>query len=295
MKRLLTLVFLTMALVACKEKSIISDAYGNFECDEVLVSSQVAGTVESFTFEEGDFVELNEVVAVIDTTDINLMLEDLLLQKTLIKTKYAKAESDQAILLIEKNKAKEDKERYENLYTQNAIAKEQLESYQTRYSILEEEYAGSSLSLKLLSEEMNKLDIKAKQLRVEKERYLIKAPIQGNILAKYVQKGELVLMGKALFKLADLSTLYLKAYVGEKQLSEFALNDQVVVLYDTEDGISKIDGRVAYISPKAEFTPKTIQTRDERENLVYGIKIRVAFNERIKIGMPGEVIFKRKR
>ncbi len=288
------LIIFIVLLVGCEKSNKISDAYGNFECDEVVLSSETFGILENFGVIEGENVEKNQQLAVVDTTDNYLRKKELEEQLKLLSTKYQKAESDRSILATELDKANRDVTTHQALYEKEALALEILQNYQHKQTLLQKQYSGSRLNLVLIDAEINQMTIKLEQINRELAKCYVKAPIDGTVLTKFVQAGELVTVGKPILKLANLSQTYLKAFVSETQLSEIALNQEVTVVYDGADGLREVPGKISFISSKAEFTPKTIQTRDERANLVYAIKVSLEYDDSIKIGMPAEVSFARK-
>lgn len=294
MKNLLAVLVLFLFLISCASKEEASDAFGNFECEEVIVSAETMGIITEFAVNEGEKLSKNQLVALVDTSDKQLVRDEIMIQMELVKTKYRQAKSELKILELEISKANRDVGRYEKLFNQNAIAQEVLENYQHKLAILTQEYQASSLALSLLDREKEQLNIKLQVVNRDISKSYIEAPIEGTLLEKYVQAGELVTLGQPFFKVANLAETYLQAYVSERQLSQIALNDQVSIMYDSQAGLNKSKGRISFISSKAEFTPKTIQTRAERANLVYAIKIKVEYEEAIKIGMPAEVLFKSK-
>lgn len=291
MKRILILIIPLLLILGCEKYDKLSDAYGNFESEEVIISSESHGVLTDFALREGDKVELNQLLAVVDTTDKALMKLEITEQLTLINLKHKKAQADLAILQAELDKATQDVENYQNLYTNKVVALEIVETFQHKRLILSKQLSSANISLALIKQEAEQLKIKLQIADRELQKCQVKSPISGTILTKYVQEGELLTMGKPLLKLTNLNEVYLKAYVTQTQLSSIKLNQSVTILIDDSQGLKELSGEISYINSKAEFTPKTIQTRNERANLVYAIKIRVPYESAIKIGMPAEVIF----
>lgn len=291
MKRILILIIPLLLILGCEKYDKLSDAYGNFESEEVIISSESHGLLTDFALREGDKVELNQLLAVVDTTDKALMKLEITEQLTLINLKHKKAQADLAILQAELDKATQDVENYQNLYTNKVVALEIVETFQHKRLILSKQLSSANISLALIKQEAEQLKIKLQIADRELQKCQVKSPISGTILTKYVQEGELLTMGKPLLKLTNLNEVYLKAYVTQTQLSSIKLNQSVTILIDDSQGLKELSGEISYINSKAEFTPKTIQTRNERANLVYAIKIRVPYESAIKIGMPAEVIF----
>lgn len=294
MKRILILIIPLMVMIGCNKYDKLSDAYGNFESDEVIVSSETHGLLTSFDLHEGDEVTIGQTLALVDTTDKALMKMEINEQLTMINFKYKKAQSDLSILQAELNKATKDVDNYQNLYNNNVVSLEVLEAHQHKKLILSKELSSANLSLSLIKQEAEQLKVKLLIAERELKKCQIESPITGTILTKYVQNGELVTMGRPLLKLTNLNDVYLKAYVTQTQLSSIKLGQSVTILIDDLQGLKELTGQITYINSKAEFTPKTIQTRDERANLVYAIKISVEYEDAIKIGMPAEVLFVRK-
>jgi HlyD family secretion protein len=291
MRRVLYLLSLLIFLSACQEYASVSDAYGNFECEEIIISSETAGILQDFRVSEGQSIVQNQLIAVIDTTDLALQKREIELQLELIKIKQAKVKSEREVIGIELSKASRDVEKNRVLYDIGALALDILENYQYQEEILQTQYSASLLNYSSLDSEKSQLKVKLQAINHELSKCFIKSPLTGTVLTKYVQQGELLTKGKSVIKIADLSATYLKAYVTQTQLSSLALNQTVRILIDDNAGLRELTGSISYISSKAEFTPKTIQTRDERANLVYAIKISLVYEDAIKMGMPAEVLF----
>ncbi|MFA7057949.1 MAG: efflux RND transporter periplasmic adaptor subunit [Candidatus Cloacimonadales bacterium] len=291
MKRILILIIPLLLILGCEKYDKLSDAYGNFESEEVIISSESHGVLTNFDLKEGDKVELNQLIAVVDTTDKALMKMEITEQLTMINLKRKKAQADLAIMQAELDKATRDVENYQSLYNSKVVALEIVETFQHKRLILSKQLSSANISLALIKQEAEQLKIKLQIADRELQKCQIKSPISGTILTKYVQEGELLTMGKPLLKLTNLNEVYLKAYVTQTQLSTIKLNQSVTILIDDSQGLKELSGEISYINSKAEFTPKTIQTRNERANLVYAIKVRVPYESAIKIGMPAEVIF----
>ena len=294
MRKIFIFIIVLIVLNACEKYDKVSDAYGNFESNEIIVSSETIGILQDFQVLEGDAVQKNQIIAVIDTTQINLQKRELELKLALIKIKQAKVKSDRDVIAIELAKVEKDVEKNTILYNAGALALDILENYQYKEDVLQVQYSSSLLNFSSLDSEKKQLEIEIEKINHEISKCYIKAPISGNVLTKYAQRGELVTLGKPVIKMANLADIYLKAYVTQTQLSSIALNQSVTILIDDISGLRELTGQISFISSKSEFTPKTIQTRDERANLVYAIKIKVEYEEAIKIGMPAEVLFKRK-
>jgi HlyD family secretion protein len=303
------LTFLLCALLlSCSNKENIYDASGTFESDEVIVSSEQNGQLLSFNVNEGDSLTKGQVIGFIDSTNLVLQKQQVqatihsLSEKTsdvqpqvkLLRDQLAVQQSQLDHLIYERN-------RYQRLVAAQAATQKQLDDLnaqvdqaQKQMQVTQQQIAvqqsNTGTQNRSILSESDPLKKQIAQINQQLSKANIVNPLTGTVLAKYAQQGEITATGKALYKIADLSYLNLRAYITGTQLSQIKLNQQVEVLVD--DGADKYktyDGVITWISGKAEFTPKTIQTKDERANLVYAVKIKVKNDGYLKIGMYGEV------
>jgi len=188
-----------------------------------------------------------------------------------------------------------DKQRAENMLKDNAVPKKQLEDIDGNLNVLEKQVESAKTQFQNIYEEMNVSDKQIDQMSDQLSRCYIRNPIRGTVLEKFAETSELISSGKPLYKIADLEKLELTAYLSGKQLASAKIGDSVLVSYDGgAPKLNSLKGIISWVSSKAEFTPKIIQTREERVNLVYAIKVRTKNNGDMKIGMPGEVRFLKK-
>lgn len=302
---------LVMLFVSCNFPEKLSDASGTFEADEVIVSSEVAGKIIELKIEEGDLLQKGSVVGMIDSIPLQLQKAQVeatigaLRQKTMDVMPQVKLLKDQSkILNTQLNNALHERGRIENLIRADAATTKQLDDINLQINVLKQQIIANNQQIKVqetvtgsqnnaILSEYKPLSQSVAQINDQLKRTLIVNPIQGTVLTKYAMAGEVTSAGKALYRIADLSVITLRAYITETQLAQIKINQKVTVLVDsTSDSYRKFTGVISMISDKAEFTPKTIQTKDERANLVYAIKIRVKNNGLLKIGMYGEVKFK---
>ena len=288
-----SLLFLTM----CNNNNNEFDATGNFETDEVIVSAEASGKILRLEIEEGLILKANQTVGYIDTTQLYLRNKQLQYSVGAVLSKKPNAAVQLSAIREQMNTAKREQTRIENLLKADAATQKQLDDIKAQIDLLQRQYDAlqSSLNINTQSLQSETLPLKAQLDQVEDQikKSIIINPVEGTVLAKYALKDEVTGQGKALYKIADLSSLILRAYLSGNQLSEVKLGQGVKVLVDGPDGGYKnYEGTIQWISDKAEFTPKTIQTKDERANLVYAIKIQVRNDGFIKIGMYGEVKFK---
>jgi len=297
-------------LTACKNGNGNADASGTFEANEVIVSAESSGKLTSFTVEEGQLIAKDSVVGTVDATNISLQKEQVessiqaLGEKTADVSPQVKLLEDQlAVQQSQLNNLLHEQGRIQNLLKQDAATGKQLDDINaqvdvakrsmnvTRQQIQVQQNNVATQNRSILSEG-KPLQKRVAQLEDQLKKSTIINPVSGTVLTKYAEQGEITSAGKALYKIADLSTITLRAYITGTQLSQVKLGQAVKVLVD--DGAKKYKefaGTITWISDKAEFTPKTIQTKEERANLVYATKIKVKNDGYLKIGMYGEVKF----
>jgi HlyD family secretion protein len=293
---IVTAVILVMALVGCKDSSDEFDATGNFEADEVIISSEAAGKILKLDVEEGKDLEANAVVGLIDTTQLYLRKKQLEYSIKAVIAKSPNASVQLAAIKEQIETTQREKKRVENLLKDDAATQKQLDDLNAQLQLLQRQYDASQSSLTITTQSIQSetLPLKAQldQVVDQLDKSVIKNPFKGTVLTKYALKDEMASQGKALYKLADLSFLVLRAYISGSQLSQIKLGQNVTVFVDAPDGEYKeYSGDIMWVSDKAEFTPKTIQTKEERANLVYAVKIRVKNDGYLKLGMYGEVKF----
>jgi HlyD family secretion protein len=280
------------ALVSCRHAGE-PDAYGNFEATEVVVSAQTAGQVQRFTPVEGMRLDRGAVVAVIDTTQLALERAQVVAQRAATGARRAEVGEQLGVLAVQREIARRAYERTRRLHEQQAATAQQLDQAERDYRVL-----GAQIEALEAQRRSVGLDVASSEARVEQiaeriGRSSVANPQAGTVLATYARAGEVVQAGQPLYKVADLDTLVLRAYVSGSQLPSVRLGQRVAVRVDREGGaLRTIPGTVTWISPTAEFTPTPVQTRDERADLVYAVKISVPNADgTLKIGMPGDVTF----
>jgi HlyD family secretion protein len=284
----MTGVSLLLLLAACGNDQ--ADAYGNFEATEVTVAAEVGGRLLSFTLEEGDRVARDSVVGVVDTIPLLLERQALVARRAAAAAGVREAGARIAALEVQSSIADRDLARTERLLQQAAATAQQGDRAERDARIAREELEGARAARGSASQEVAALDAQVASLDDRLARSRITSPRAGTVLARYVEPGEFVQPGQPLFKLASLDSLIFRAYVSNDQLTRLRLGQQVQVGVDRADSIATLPGRVTWIASAAEFTPTPIQTRDERADQVYAVKIAVANREgRLRIGMPGEL------
>lgn len=295
--RMLTLLIAGLTLGACNNGENQYDATGNFEADEIIVSSESSGKILKLTLEEGQTIKKGAKIGFVDTLQLYLKKKQLLSSVRAVLARQPDASSQLATIQEQMVTAKKEKERFEKLLKDDAATQKQVDDLNAQLTLLQKQYNAlqSSLSttIQSLRSEAVPLTIQVEQIEDQLKKSVITNPIDGTVLVKYAEQNEVTAPGKALYKIADLSSIILRAYISGNQLSQIKLNQKVNVLIDDLDEAAKTyEGEITWIADKAEFTPKTIQTKEERANLVYAIKIKVKNDGYLKIGMYGEVILK---
>ncbi len=307
-KRILTAACVALLFMNCNRNGDPHDASGTFEADEVIVSSELSGKIVALDVEEGDVIAQNTLVGKIDAENLALQKEQVeasiqaLSEKTSDVNPQVKMLEDQlAVQQSQLTNYMHEKTRIENLLKQDAATGKQLDDIDAQIDVVKKQMSVTQQQINVqknnvatqnrsILSEGKPMEKRVAQLQDQLNRANIINPINGTVIMKYAEAGEVTSAGKALYKVADLSTVKLRAYVTGTQLSQIQLGQQVKVLID--DGPNKYreyPGTITWISDKAEFTPKTIQTKEERANLVYATKIKVKNDGKLKIGMNGEV------
>ena len=266
------------------------DAYGNFEAIEVVVSAQTSGQIHQFTPLEGMRLERGAIVALIDTTQLVLERRQLAAQRAAAGARRTEAGGQLKMLEVQHEIARRSYERTLRLHDQQAATAQQLDQAEREYRGLGAQIDAMQAQQRSVELEAASTEARVEQIRDRLVKSRVANPEAGTVLAIYARAGEVVQAGQPLYKIADLDTLVLRAYVTGSQLAAVRLGQQVQVRVDRGNDLLTLPGTVTWVSSTAEFTPTPIQTRDERADLVYAVKIRVANREGVlKIGMPGDI------
>jgi len=291
----LTIIALALiSLASCGKNKGNADASGNFEATEVIVSSQANGQIMALNIIEGQTVEMNKPVGYIDTTQLHLKRIQLQASLKAIDSRFYDVSKQIAATNQQITKQKTELQRFENLLQSNAATQKQVDDINAQIIILQKQLAAQTETLennnRSVSGESAALVAQIKQIEDLISKSIISSPISGTVLSKYAEQGEITMQGKALFKVADINNMFLRAYITSDQIAQLKLGQQVRVFVDSGNkNMNEYPGTITWISDKAEFTPKTIQTRNERANQVYAVKIAVKNDGFLKIGMYGEV------
>lgn len=280
-----------LLMTACNNNKSLSDAYGNFESIPVMVAAQGQGQLIAFSVEEGQQLERGTAVGAIDTMQLHLQREQL---QTSLKALHARLQTVDAQVRsqqVQMENLRRELTRIEKLREDGAATEKQQDDLEGNLALVQAQIAVQESQRAGIAAERESIQVQADQLDDRISKSMVTNPAEGVVLQKYKQEGEIVAPGQILYKIAPLDRLILRAYISGRQLSSVKTGQEVIVRFDGSETIEELPGIVTWIASQAEFTPKIIQTRDERVNLVYAMKVEVKNDGRLKIGMPGEVKF----
>jgi HlyD family secretion protein len=296
MNNIYLIILLSLIGSACNKNNSEVDASGTFEGSEVIISSESAGVIRRLDIEEGMELKAGTEVGYIDTVQLYLRKKQLLAQVKSTLSQRPDIDKQLASLHVQLATAEREQKRIASLLKADAATPKQMDDANAQVEMVRRQIEAQSSALGIssgsISQQANPLHVQIEQVQDQLNKCHIINPLNGTVLSKYAEANEMTNVAKPLYKIADLSTLILRAYVTGTEFSSIKLNQSIKVLVDAGDGkYREYKGTIEWISSKAEFTPKTIQTKDERANLVYAIKIRVKNDGLLKIGMYADVKF----
>ncbi len=291
MKKLETIIitFILITLWSCNGNDEKADGYGNFEATETTISSESNGKLLSLDAEEGDMLEKNVIVGIIDTVQLSLKRNQLLAAKHTVFSKSQNVLSQREVLKEQLKVAENDQQRIKNLIKDKAATPKQLDDINGHIDILKQQMKSVETQNVPIVNEVKSIEIQIQQIEDQIEKSIIKNPVKGTVLVKYAEPNEITAFGKPLYKIADLDEMTLRVYISETQLASIKVGQEVTVKIDAAEQMKSYKGTVTWVSETAEFTPKIIQTKEERVNLVYAVKVLVKNDGSLKIGMPAEM------
>ena len=283
-------------LLSCHDQNPEFDAAGNFEAVETMVSAEANGKILALDITEGEMLKKDQIIGYIDSTQLYLSKLQLEQNRKAILSGRPDIKIQLESLKKELENAIADRDRIENLVTGEVASQKQLEDANTRIKILESKIEAQksvlTISTATLTEQSNTVEIQQALIEDQLSKCRIINPVGGTVLAKYAEPFEMTSQGRPLYKIADLEKMFIRIYVSETQLSQIKIGQKVQVLIDSSrKDFKTYEGAISWISSRAEFTPKVIQTKEERVTLVYAVKVVVKNDGYLKIGMPGEVNF----
>lgn len=294
MKRSVYSILFLLLLAGCNSNKLKYDAAGTFEAIEILISSEASGVIQQFDVKEGEVIEAGVQVGVIDTTQLSLQKLQLLGNQRALRASRPDMNAQITATREEIARLQREKSRIENLIKGDGATRQQLDEITAQLRVAEGRLAAQTnllqSSIGSLDEQSSTVDIQIAQIEDKLAKCRIVNPIEGTVLKKYAEVYEVTSPTRPLYRIADLRTMFLRAYITSDQLSKLRLGQDVRVYSDF--GVNErreYNGEIVWISDRAEFTPKTIQTKNERENLVYAVKIALPNDGYLKIGMYGEV------
>jgi len=286
--KIITLTLLVSTLISCNttEKA---DGYGNFEATEITISAENNGKLLQFELAEGAILKKGAFVGYIDTIPLALKKDQLQISKEIVYSKSRGVLSQINVLKAALKTATISKNRIENLIKEDAGTQQQLDAINGKIDLINQQIRSIEIQNAPVVNELKSLDIQLLQLEDQLQKSKVINPVSGTVFVKYAEPNEIVSFGKPLYKIADLTTMQLRVYVSETQLATIKIGQEVTIKIDSNNAMKNYTGTISWIASEAEFTPKIIQTKEERVNLVYAVKIDVKSDGSLKIGMPAEM------
>ncbi len=289
-KRIIFTILAGMALLAaCKEGSSGTEAYGNFESDEVIVSGQASGQLISLHLAEGQVLHAGDIVGCVDTMNLHYRKLQLLASQSGVASRNSGIAAQVSVLEEQRDHLLKEQARMSDLFKKSAVPQKQLDDISSSLRVVEEQIKEAETQNPGVVAELTADAEQLHQIEDAIDKSLVRAPFQGTVLTQYAHLGEVTMLGRPIFKLADLDTMHLRVYISEQQLASLHLGQTVKVHIDDGQKSKELSGTVEWIASEAEFTPKVIQTKEERVNLVYALKVKVKNDGSLKIGMPADI------
>lgn len=288
MKKILSFLVLS-SLFSCGQNTDKAHGYGNFEATEVTVSSESNGRIEFLNLEEGEELKAQTQVGLVDTIQLHYSKQLLIASKQTINSRSGAVLSQKNVLSEQLKSALIEKKRIHSMYKENAATKRQVDEIDGKVNVILEQIKSIGTQNAPIVNDAKAIDVQIEKINDQILKSKITNPIKGTVLGKYAEPNEITAFGKPLYKIADLSQMTLRVYISELQLSAIKIGQVVTIKIDGEKEMKSYKGQVSWIASSAEFTPKVIQTKEERVNLVYAVKITVQNDGGLKIGMPAEM------
>ena len=292
MKKVSLLILATLGLISCNKNNEKADGYGNFEATEITVSSETNGKIEFLNLEEGDILELQTQVGLVDTLQLYFTKQQLIASKSTVSSKSANVLSQKNVLVEQLKTVHMEKNRIHNMFAENAATKRQVDEIDGKVKVIEAQIKSVGTQNEPIISDLKSIAVQIEKINDQIRKSKITNPIKGTVLTKYAEPGEITAFGKPLYKIADISEMTLRVFVSETQLPLLKIGQEVSVKIDGLKEMKSYKGTISWIASQAEFTPKIIQTKEERVNLVYAVKVKVKNDGSLKIGMPAEMWIK---
>ena len=292
MKKVSLLILVTLGIISCNTSNEKADGYGNFEATEITVSAEATGKIEFLQVQEGTILEAQTQVGLIDTLQLYLTKQQLIASKSTVSSKSANVLSQKSVLAEQLKTVQIEKNRIRDMYAENAATKRQVDEIDGKVKVIEAQIQGIGTQNAPIINDLKSIDVQIQKINDQIKKSKIINPIKGTVLTKYTEPGEITTYGKPLYKIADLSEMSLRVFVSGTQLTQLKIGQEVSVKIDGAAEMNSYKGTISWIASQAEFTPKIIQTKEERVNLVYAVKVKVKNDGSLKIGMPAEMWIK---
>ncbi|SHF71636.1 HlyD family secretion protein [Flavobacterium segetis] len=292
MKKINIAILALMGIISCSKNNEKADGYGNFEATEITISAESNGKIDFLKVEEGDLLESQTQVGLVDTLQLYLTKQQLIASKSTISSKSANVLSQKSVLAEQLKTIQLEKNRIRSMYAENAATKRQVDEIDGKVKVIEAQIKSVGTQNAPILGDLKAVDAQIDKINDQIEKSKIVNPITGTILTKYAEPGEITAFGKPLYKIANISEMTLRVFVSEIQLPQLKIGQEVTVKIDDVEQMKSYKGKISAIATQAEFTPKIIQTKEERVNLVYAVKVKVKNDGSLKIGMPAEMWIK---
>ena len=289
MKKVSLLILVTLGIISCNKNSEKADGYGNFEATEITVSSEGNGKIDFLQVQEGTILESQMQVGLIDTVQLYLTKQQLIASKSTVSSKSANVMSQKSVLEEQLKTVQIEKKRIFEMFTENAATKRQVDEINGKVKVIEAQIRAVGTQNAPIINDLKSIDVQIMKINDQIQKSKIINPIKGTVLTKYAEPGEITTFCKPLYKIADISEMTLRVFVSETQLPQLKIGQEVSVKIDGIEAMKSFSGTISWIASQAEFTPKIIQTKEERVNLVYAVKVKVKNDGSLKIGMPAEM------
>lgn len=280
-----------LAVFSCSNNNNDADAYGNFEATEVTVSAEATGKINFLNVEEGIQLQKGQLVGVIDTLQLHFSKQQLKASIETVQSKSSNVSSQIRVLQEQLKTAKTNQVRIKNMFQESAATKQQVDEINGQVNVIEKQIKSVETQNDPILNEVKSIEVQIQKIEDQIEKSKIINPINGTVLTQYAEPDEITSFGKPLYRIANLNEMELRIYVSETQLAQIKIGQDLQVSIDAGENSKKYNGTITWISSSAEFTPKIIQTKEERVNLVYAVKVKVKNDGSLKIGMPAEVNF----
>ena len=291
LNKVMLLVAITVLFSSCNRSGDRADAYGNFEVEETTISAQASGELLQFDIDEGDLLVPGQLIGIVDSTTLVIQKSEIMANIASVRVNRNNVAAEKRVLDTEMKNLKRELNRVKRLMESEAATQKQQDDLEGNIEVLKSKMQALNSQYAVINAQVKALFAKIELIDEQIRRCKIINPSNGLVLTKLARKNELVSPGRPLYKIADMKRLYLKAYISETQLSIIKQGQKVTVSIDYQDSTKQMPGIITWVSSESEFTPKIIQTKEERVNLVYGIKVAVDNDGYLKLGMPGEIEF----